>query len=312
MIKTGVHSMAQIEKSGLDAITAPLGGRRKISVTLYPSLTDHKDADDIAEAILHQFTDGRKAFKRTYARRFPEFDRDITAFLASHFPADHALQVHDVAVSDGRTAVDFFTTLTGSFPALSYHASDYNPILSVVERDDLRITLDNAGNILEICRPPFVFNRMVRDSYKYYPLNHLILLFMQMTSVPALMKAYKAGDVSAKKFFLVAPQATKLAQDDRRFVLGQHDILQPFAGQYDVIRAMNVLNLDYFSVEEFRRIAGHLHAALKEDGILVTGSNQDPGTPVDGAIYRRTAIGFEEIKRFGNGSYVHHIITAGA
>jgi hypothetical protein len=42
---------------------------------------------------------------------------------------------------------------------------------------------------------------------------------------------------------------------------------------------------------------------------LITGSNQDAGTPVHGGIYRKSSSGFEEIHRFGNGSPIANKIA---
>lgn len=300
MLKTGIHSIAQLD--GENIVRGQFGGRRKISVTLYPMVAAQSDGDEMAEAILHQFTDSRRAFKRTYARRFPAFDSVVSDRIAAQWPGKSDLSVHDAGVSDARTAVDFFNVLSGRFSGLSYTASDYNPRLIVVEKGRLKLTLGHTGQVLEICWPPFVFNKMVRDSYKYYPLNHLVHAFVQFFLVRPLLRAYREGRVQGREFFLFAPRALQLAANDPRFTLLQHDLLSPFPAQYDVIRTMNVLNLSYFSDDEFRRIARNIHGALSDGGLFVMGSNDDAGTEVQGGIYRRTETGFEEIWRSGTGA----------
>jgi hypothetical protein len=110
------------------------------------------------------------------------------------------------------------------------------------------------------------------------------------------------GQVKAKELLLFAPCALRLARKDSRYTLGQHDLLQPFRSRYHVIRAMNVLNPSYFSDEEFSRVLKYIYEGLLSNGLFITGSNHEAGSPVNGGLYKKTSEGFERIWQSGNGS----------
>lgn len=306
MIKTGIYNLDQIKKCS--SFKGLFGGERKISITLYNKIKDEPNADELAERILLLFADERGAYKRTYAKRFEEFDPMVLDYLKKAFRNDEPLTLQDVGVSDGRTALDFFEKMSSTFPNLKYIASDYNTKVYMLEKGGCKVTLSHTGKLLEILWPPFVFNTIKRDSYKHYPLNHLIRLIVQIFVTSPLLKNFKTGKVQAKELLLFAPRVLKGAQKDPRFILTQHDLLQPFDEQVHAIRAMNVMNLSYFSESESIKVIDYIHTALCDGGLLITGSNQEAGTIVHGGIYKKITKGFQKIEQSGNGSPIEQLI----
>lgn len=304
MIKFGTHNWEQVLKRQFKSL---LGRDKRISITLYPEVIQNLNDNELAERILLLFTDERGAYKRTYHNRFGSFDDQVLACLNRCLDPQQPFVFQDVAVSDGRTAVDFFQKIVLSYPNVQYVASDYNPLVYVLESGDVKITLSGTGKVLETVFPPFVFGGMRRE--KYYPINYLISSWVDFWVVSPLLKQYKLGKMKAKELLLFAPQALKLAEHDLRFCLAQHDLLKPFKGSSDVIRAMNVLNLSYFSELEFLRVLGHIYDGLKESGVFITGSNQEAGTVVNGGIYKKNKAGFEMIEQFGRGSPIAPLIS---
>jgi hypothetical protein len=299
MIKRGIHNILQLEKP--DNFKGLFGGEKKLSITLYDQIINHSQADELAERILLHFADERGAYKRTYAKRFEDFDHEVLNLLNQHLKSQENLVIQDVAVSDGRTAGDFFAKLIQYFPNVTYCASDYNPKVYVLEKERTKVTLSHMGKILEIVWPPFVFNTIKRDSYRHYPLNYFVRLFVQSMIVRPLLQAYQAGEVKARELFLFAPKIMVLAQNDKRFHLLQYDLLTPFSNQSHIIRAMNVLNLSYFSEKQFTDVLSHIYLGLYENGLLITGSNQEAGSIVHGGVYQKTQSGFEIIWQSGMG-----------
>lgn len=300
MLKTGITTL---EKACDPAAQRGFfGGTRKISITLYPEVCRTPNAEDRAEKILEQFMDSRRVFKRTYTQRFPDFDDRVIAIIRDHMQGPD-LNLHDIAVSDGRTAVDFYAALSPLYPGLTYTASDYDPFLSIARWHDMALTFSDDGKILEICRPPFVFTRSA-ESRLFYPMNVLIRLYLEIVA-RRRARAYYDGTVVGERLQVFAPAAIKLAQDAQNFTLEKYDILTPFAQRYDLIRAMNIIDVGYFKPAELQRIAEHLRDGLRVGGLLVIGSNQDAGTLVRGGVYRRTEDGFAEIWRSGAGAAIH-------
>ena len=82
------------------------------------------------------------------------------------------------------------------------------------------------------------------------------------------------------------------------------------SSRFHLVRAMNILNPDYFDAATLGRIVGHLAASVEEGGLLVTGSNQGPDSPVDGSLFRRSGGGFREVFACGGGSPVRALVAA--
>lgn len=149
-------------------------------------------------------------------------------------------------MSDGRTYIDFFTKVNVLFPKIQFTASDFNPTIKILEKERLKVALTESNQLLEITYSPFIFNMVKRDSYRHYPLNHIIRKFIEFFLVTPLIKSYLKGTVKAKRFFLFTPSAVNLEKKNQHFNLSQHDVLNPFKEKYTFIRAINVLNQSYF------------------------------------------------------------------
>ncbi len=302
MITNGIHHRSQITKDL--KLKDFFGVDKRISITLYDQILDLPNAEDLAERILLLFSDERGAYKRTYRKRFEEFDKVVLTLIEKNLKGPLLFQ--DVGISDGRTAADFFEKGAQLFQKIIYTASDYNPKVYVIEKRTVKTTLSQTGKVLEIVWPPFVFNLSRPD--RYYPLNTVIRWFIQFFKVNPLIAAYKAGKVKAKELLLFCPAALNLAKKDPRFILEQHDLLKPFKEQSHIIRAMNVLNTTYFSKPEFEKVITYIHDGLLANGLFITGSNQDAGSLVHGGVYQKTTQGFEKLWQSGEGSPIDEMI----
>ena len=88
------------------------------------------------------------------------------------------------------------------------------------------------------------------------------------------------------------------------------DIFSPPTENFDVIRAMNVLNLIYFSREDLMKGIANTITCLGEGGLFITGSNLEAGTSVNGAIYKKSGGCLEKLEVSGNGSQIDDLIKA--
>ncbi len=301
MLKFGVTNITQKNKTFLNR-------DKKISITLYEGINNLPNADELAERILLSFSDERGAYKRTYQKRFETFDTQIIKILKKLFSSSQSLSLNDVGVSDGRTALDFYEKIATTFSHIHYFASDYNPSVYLLEKGKLKVTLSHTGKVLEIMFPPFVFNKIKRDSFLYYPLNHSILLFIEHFFVNSLVRRYHQGLISARELILFAPKVIQKSQEEDQFCIGQHDLLKPFENSANIIRAMNVLNPSYFSEIEFDSVIQNLYQGLEEEGILITGSNQEANSLVHGGLYQKSAGKFKKIFHSGEGSPIEPLI----
>jgi hypothetical protein len=311
MIRLGIYRPEQ-----LVAATRRRPSRRKaIAVTLYPEIAGSNDPrrDQVLEDILLDFSNGR-TFKRTQRHRFAEFDAVSTGKVRELAASLGRLDVHDVAASDGRTSVDFFRQLD-DLPRLTFLASDGSPEVTAVEdpRSGLVAVLDGDGkHLLQAVRPPFVFNVPNPGRRQLlYPVNRVVRETVLRKQIPALLARFRAGDPDLRvtRVRLLAPDCLRLIDADERFEFTTYDVLDPASGRFDVVRAMNILNPGYFSQAETTVVLDHVHTSLRDGGLLVTGSNQDAGSDVNGAVYRRTGASFSLEWVSGSGSAVDSLIS---
>lgn len=303
MFKTGIYTLAQLNND----ITQSKCSEKRVSITLLEEAKASSNAKALTERILLTFTDERGAYKRTYADRFLEFDNNLLPIIKEHFDVNTKLCVHDVAVSDGRTAVDFYKKLQ-EFTDLEYTASDYSSKVSVLADKYGKVTIGADNQIIEVVFAPFVFNFRRPDRYWRAPLNRILQYILKYTYVPYILSKYKTGTLSANEIFLMGEDTLLLAAKDMRFNLEQYDLLQPFKKSYDIIRAMNVLNTSYFTKDEFTQILQNIHAGLNDKGLFIHGSNQNADSIVNGGIYKKTNQGFELLHSSGDGSHLANLL----
>jgi|ERR1700730_8140890 hypothetical protein len=306
MVKFGVTSVKQLLE-GKDRTF--LRRKKTISIALYDQIPDVRDSDRLAERILVWFLDDRGAFKRTYSARFNEFDEKALGTIATLAQSDRDLVVHDVGVSDARTSVDFFERIERRFPRLLYYASDYDPELFVVEKGRVKVVVNRNKKVLEISRPPFVFNMLARESMIAYPVNYLVRFVVKKMAGIGKSVEIEQG---ARKITLFCPRALKRAEADQRFRLGRYNLLDAprTPARSDVIRAMNVLNPGYFTQAELQLVVKNLDVGLANEGLLITGSNQDAGTQVLGGAYQKKDGKFVRLWEWGGGSPIERELLA--
>lgn len=299
MLKTGIYRIEQLKQP--KKLKTIFGKDKKISMTLYNELANDSQRNEIAERILLNFTDERGAYKRTYSNRFEAFDAEALKEIQKHFSQENNLTFHDVAISDGRTACDFFEKISPHFLKMDYYASDYDPYIFVVESGKTKLIFNSEGTPLEITFPPFVLNLIIQQS-KYYFLNWFIHFLLEKTLIKKMVSNYKKGLLKADKRLIFSPKAIMLAKEDARFHLLQHNLLSasPLAQPVNVFRAMNILNPGYFTSDEFTIVIGHIFNALSDHGLFLMGSNQASNTLVHGGIFLKTKSGFQKIWQSGD------------
>lgn len=304
MYKFGVYKISQLGKGGKTFF----GKFKNVSITLYDKITKSKNSSELAERVLLLFSDSRGAYKRTYQKRFEVFDSQVISFIKKKFKKNKDFKVLDIGISDGRTALDFYGKLKSELPNIEYLATDYSPQVFVISRNRLTLAISPDNSILEILYPPFVFNLKKPDSI-FYPINRMICFFIQRFLVPNLVKQYLEGKIKAKEILLFAPDVLKLASTDERFKLDKLDVIKPISAKYDALRAMNVLNVSYFTKEELNQIIANIFYALSEGGVFITGSNQNAGSTVHGGVFLKRKNSFERVINSGNGSVINDLIT---
>jgi hypothetical protein len=314
MLKTGIYRLDQLVPSHGDRAQSL---RKFLAVTLYPQViaANHQDSDRILERILARFATPNGTYKRTQRRRFGAFDMSVVQLMRQTLASDAPCSIHDMAVSDGRTAVDFFDSIvTETDLDITFLASDASPDVVVLQDSDdgFEVVVDPRSAMpLQVVSPPFVFNVRQPEHPLLYPVNRAVLAVLLRTRVKKIVRDYRAGDgrVDARAIRLLSPECLRLLAIDSRFDFTTYDILEPPVGRFRVVRAMNVLNRSYFDGTDLRAAIQNAWSSLLPGGLFVTGSNEDAGSTVNGAVYQRTDSGFEELWRSGAGSPVDRLVV---
>lgn len=311
MFKTGVYSIEQLRG---EQTTTWFGRRKRVSIRLLNDVSSEEEYDCLFERITIDLADDRGANKRTVANRFSEFDELVLATMRKFLPEPN-LRVHDVGVSNAQTSIDFFATLEGSYPDMHYLATDYDQELTIVHAQGLWVSLSASGHVVEVAWPPFVFTPSRPEHPLLYPLNLLICRFVQRGRVKRLVSEFEAGaiaDGNIETVKLFSPKAIRKAANDSRFVLGTQNLLQPFADSrlFNCVRAMNVLNRNYFNDEQLQVVLQNIARSLEEGGLFVAGSNQNAGSEVLGGIYCFQNNAFHVVEQSGENPFLESQIDA--
>ncbi|MDR2034137.1 MAG: hypothetical protein LBP89_05845 [Helicobacteraceae bacterium] len=300
MFKTDITTIEEL-KDKSNRQTRLLKQPRNIAATLYK---DTLNNPELSEKVLREFIEDRGVYKRTAADRFSAFDGEALNVIELSFAKNRLLSVSDVAVSDGRTALDFFEKLNNIRLIEKYEASDYLCVVSAYEKNGITAVTGN-NKIIQIIWKKCVLTERGRVGLIRFALN-IVNYILYYLLLPKAKEAIAEGDKTEIKLFY--PNALLKSKEDSRFVLFEHNILEPFASRYHIVRAMNILNPSYFSAAQFETIINNFYSSLFNGGLLITGSNQDAGSVVNGAIYKKNKSGFELIYKSGEGSAIKEII----
>jgi hypothetical protein len=315
MFKLGIFKKEQLTPDNLEGLR---NSRKLIALDLYNSLGDLPpvEIDKIQERMLRWFRLQNGVLKFTHARRFDDFDRLSLSVIAANFSTGQDIRVHDIGASDGRSSCGLYDDLNCLYgERLDFLASDYAPYLYVLKRAQgtSRLIIDDRKHALQIITPPFVFSVVRPESIKLYPLNYLIQRLVTSFYVRPLLQDYKAGrpGIERTKLELLCQECRAHIGKQNNFRFDSYDVLSGPNGRFDIIRAMNVLNYSYFPEAQLRNAVENIIESLSEGGLLITGSNMEQGTTVNGGIYKKTKNRMERIEISGNGSKVDALIASG-
>ncbi|MCP4131447.1 MAG: hypothetical protein GY754_10740 [bacterium] len=315
MFKFGIHKASQLS---LKKVRGFFGKRKFISIELYRDLreSDHKDCELLQETILNRFALANGVYKRTYSNRFPEFDILTEKTIEEQFSGStKQVIVHDLAASDFRTSFDLHNILESVFGARFHlHASDLgiNVYLARDPSSKIAVVTDEEGALLQLISPPWVFNVPKQESNLYF-LNHIIRSMLMKYGAKKILRnnALLSHPITIN---MVCNKAHQLSSSRDNFSINKYNIFEPaektFNRQFDIVRAMNILNKSYFSDEKIRTITSNIFHSLLPGGLLITGSNQETGSGVDGAVYKKQNNHFSLLARSHKGADADEYISA--
>ncbi len=243
------------------------------------------------------------AWKRTRRGRLKETERALSKYLASGDGQGIALL--DIGASDGITTWEAVQALRQSLGVetqawladlylyllryrnglfVEYRAGDGEPVLARLGRIGLRLSKQR---------------REVTEQA-----DALTQFYLGLAGLREKMK------LDAR-----IPLIHPLAQSDAAITAIELNCLDRdpnLVGKFNAVRASNVLNHGYFTPAQIGTAVSHLHAYLRDGGVLVISRNNDvDGGEIEcGSVWLRRAGHFEKVEEFGNGSEVREIVDA--
>lgn len=240
-------------------------------------------------------------FKTTGAQRMTAPDR----LIADRAAADGlgAPEVLDVGVSSGVTTLDLRDALlaAGLRPRIvALDAAVEAQLLDVAP--GRRVLQDSSGRDLQY----EVFGMAVRPWRR--KLDYLTGYWL-LAGVAQMLCGPRHG-APRQPLRLVSPRV-QAAPD---IEVMEDDLSRPIealAGRFDIIRAANLLNLDYFDAGELTRMAATLRGYMKGAGSLLVVNRTHHDGSNHGSIFKVEASGgLIVIERTGNGSEVESVVLA--
>ncbi len=282
-----------------------LGRRRKFAMDLIDEV-ERSGQEVLRRAFIESLIDGMGVGKRTYSDRFPAFDSlmiDILRKLSSASP----IRVLDVAVSDGSTSLKLFQQLKAALDAnirLTATDRDGRYIVLRQKADAVRrVIVSPHGEVVQVVWPPFVFGSRANENVFLFPANRALHSYAVRYATD-LVKRWQSDDprIQASELLFLRSEFRMAVVADPRLAFVPWDIMTPWTREKaHCVRAMNILNPDYFSYDQQAKILANLFAAVADGGVLAMGSNDTPGTEVDGIICRRRRESLIGVAFSGNG-----------
>lgn len=228
-------------------------------------------------------------FKTTSDHRLDDLNEAIMA----HLPSRRPLRVKDVAVSSGISALEWYEMLQARSIAFEMTATDVRLRARLIKARGFNVLLDESGEVLQL---------------------HVAGLAFQPTQAPKKRAAFAPILACVR-----SPRAlNRLARSERKVVLVsprlldspvqvvEEDLRTPRPGQWDVVRAANILNHEYFPQPILREMMVNLAGSLAPGGLLIV-CRSDPSLGNRASIFRISEGRLRVVAELNGGSELAHL-----
>jgi hypothetical protein len=270
-------------------------------------LADERRPQRVEDEFFSALKVGNSTFKLTSAGRFAVLDESLIRTIG-RFPG-RLENVLDVGISSAATTIDLYDRLKRAGHDVRISATDLTIEAYIVPvLPGCRVLVDGQGHVLQYD----IFGRALR------PWRRRLDLVTGMTFVRRVAhrllgrraeELIQAGILTeAEQVQLVSPRVTRHAA----ITTMQDDILVPnrvFAAKFDLIRAANILNLDYFDHSDLRRALKNVVSYMSGPGAWLLLARTDKRSGEHHAtFFRMDRDGrLMVVTRFGAGSEVEAI-----
>jgi hypothetical protein len=185
---------------------------------------------------------------------------DIDSWLSQNFYKSY-VSIHDIAVSSGITSLELKQNLERDGFKVNLSISDKFMSLSYFKRNLITYFYDNDGNYVL----GNIFGIVAQRNC-----NNFFFISRFLSKITS-RNAKKRFDNCLPELLLLHPEVcTSIDQKEVTFI--NYDIFKTsIYNEFDVVRAMNILNPIYFDVNEIKTAVRLMFDSLKDGGILIIG-----------------------------------------
>ena len=243
-------------------------------------------------------------FKLTAKSRFAEIERTFGGCFAER--AGHIRAALDVGVSSGITTIEFADFLRAHGGKAHWTATDLYVRAHIVNPVPwLRVLADPHGWPLQYDVGGVAIRPWIRR------LDYATLAFIPRMVARKILRRRALALIQqgqSKAVQLISRRLT--GRDDVELV--EDDITErrpSFTGQFDLVRAANILNRNYFPLEDLQRAIGNIHDYLRGPGALFLVTRTDAASRNAGSLLELTHDStFRVIDRIGGGSEIEDLV----
>lgn len=270
------------------------------------AIPPHAIPQHVEDAFFSSIKNRNNTFKRTNARRFADLDRRLIAAIRSSRPKMRP-DLLDIGISSGTTTLDLHDELVSAGFAPRITGTDLAIEARIVPLGAGVSALVGAdGHPLQFDLPGFVLRPWARR-LDWFNFMWLVRPALVKRLSERARRALREDGGTVQHVRLVTPRLTghpavEVVEDN---VMALRDA---FVGRFDVIRAANILNRDYFAASDLQRALGNLRSYLKGPGSLLFVVRTLASGEHHGTLFRMDGSGRLEVQgRIGDGSEVEQI-----
>ncbi len=241
-----------------------------------------------------------RTFKTTTFGRMGDLDAVVVRLACEREWRNPA--VLDVGVSSGATTVDLLAAMLSNGLQPEITATDLTIDATILSfGPGLRMLTDRAGAPLqyEICG----FGIRTWSRRLDFVTGYFLLTRLARNVATRLTKKHPV-DVK-----LISRLRTASASKSINFLEDDLSIRnRGFETRFDIVRAANLLNLDYFETEKLRVMIENLKAYVRKPGGLIVINRTDEDATNHGTIFQMSNGGVRVLRRVGNGSEIESLV----
>ncbi|YCI04440.1 ATP-binding protein [Ensifer sp. D2-11] len=243
-------------------------------------------------------------FKLTQPSRFRELEVAFRPFIAERAASLH--DILDVGVSTGLTTVELSKFLESCGATVHITATDLFVEAHIVEfAPGVTVFCDPEGWPLQYDLRGVTVRPWIRR-LDYVTLAFAPLMLARVLLQPRLRARVRAG--KSKQVQMI----TRSLPENGKINFVEDDIMsrsQHLAGRFDLVRAANILNTNYFSLDQIRTAIENIHSYLRGPGALFVVTRTNRAQENAGTLFELKEDGsFAALERVGGGSEIEKLL----